>query len=124
MNVRVAFTGFDPSPKSTASVAFEARLTTEHSASSHGQPVLVRESDGAVFGTGDVIAYYLHRVEGADYTPEQEAWIGGLIIAAHVAGPGDRSHHYRFGATWKDEAQLREIEKQLAERGERFYRAG
>lgn len=34
------------------------KLTTEHPASSYGQPVLVRLADGEAFGPGDIVQAY------------------------------------------------------------------
>ena len=34
------------------------KLTTDHAASSYGQPVLVNRTTGAVFGPGDVVNLY------------------------------------------------------------------
>ena len=44
-------------------------LTTDHSASSYGQPVLVNRGSGEVYGKGDIVKPY----PSWDYTPARMA---------------------------------------------------
>jgi len=106
-------------------------LTTEHVASSYGQPVLVL--DGQAYGPGDeipapnsgtwagsglrtTIAHsYLHRDRTHTYTAEELAWVDEYIIRDHVERvPYGTS--WKFGASFKTASQLAEIERRIGKR--------
>lgn len=62
---------------------------------------------------------YLHRDPAESYTPEEEAWVSDLIIASGVdRAPDWYGRHFGFGATWKTDSQLAEIERS---RGARVF---
>lgn len=103
-------------------------LTTEHSASSYGQPVFVSD-DGNVYGPGDKFPRYncntgyLHKVYGAEYSEEDIQWVHDYIVRTHLKdcvrhgdGMEGRWMVWTFGATWKTAAQLTEIESRNGER--------
>ena len=99
----------------------DGHLTTEHSASSYGQPVFVAD-DGAVYGPGDLNGY-LHKVDGVEYTPEALQWVHDYIVRTHLKdcvrhgdGMDGRWLVWICGATWKTTAQLAEIERRNGER--------
>lgn len=106
-------------------------LTTDHAASSYGQPVLV--VDGRAYGPNDTVAVpdgfrsidrplwvgYLHRVPDRAYTAQELADVHRLIVDAHL----HRSSEYRqwvFGASLKTREQLDDIESRL---GTTLFRA-
>ena len=62
------------------SVLGEGMLTNEHSASSYGQPVFVRDLDGLAYGPGDS-GGFLSRALDAAYDAGEQAWLDGLLSA-------------------------------------------
>ena len=103
-------------------------LTTEHSASSYGQPVFVGD-DGTAYGPGDSYPRhgcntgYLHRVDGVEYSEEDVQWVHEYIVRTHLSdclrrthGPYPRRLVWEFGASWKTAAQLEEIERRNGKR--------
>ena len=87
-------------------------LTTEHTASSYGQPVLVAEDNGEVIGTEEQMpTSYIHlRRPRADYSQEQMEWLDDLIVRQFNL---PYEHRWHFGATCKTAEQLRRIESNL-----------
>ena len=98
----------------------DGHLTTEHSASSYGQPVFVAD-DGSVYGPGakfpryNCNAGYLHKVDGIEYSDDDVQWVHDYIVRTHV-NMGGRWLVWTFGATWKTAAQLADIERLNGER--------
>ncbi|MGD0309096.1 MAG: hypothetical protein ABSC02_07380 [Acidobacteriota bacterium] len=82
--------------KITLTPSFE--LTTEHAASSYGQPVLLNRNSGEPYGPGDIIKPYpswpfmtaqtaVQRMTfGKHFTPEQQEFV--RKFAGVLGGPG------------------------------------
>ena len=76
-------------------------LTTEHSASSYGQPVLIDKS-GNVYGPGEVPRGYLNGFyDRKDYTPDQIAWLDDLIVAQENNESQPNGNKWPFGRRLK-----------------------
>ena len=117
MNIRMNHTGIG-----------DGHLTTEHGASSYGQPVFVAD-DGAVYGPGDKFPRYncntgyLHKVDGIEYSADDVQWVHDYIVRTHLNdcvrhgnGIEGRWLVWTFGASWKTAEQLAEIERLNGER--------
>lgn len=95
----------------------EGYLTTEHPASSYGQPVFVAD-DGSVYGPGDKFPRhrcntgYLHRSD-IEYGEDDVQWVHDYIVWTHLKEYN--GVRWKFGSTWKTAAQLAEIERRNKE---------
>jgi hypothetical protein len=104
-------------------------LTTEHSASSYGQPVFVADS-GTAYAPGDKYPRYncntgyLHQVGDVEYTAEEIQWVHDYIVRTHLDGVrrhsdegiNSRNLVWMFGTSWVTAEQLAEIERRNGER--------
>ena len=94
----------------------EATLTTDHAASSYGQPVVV-DAVGRAYGPGDLLGYIHLRGVRSDYTAEQLAWLDDQIIQTTVAAERHpiSEAHWAYGASTKTHGQLVAIERILGQ---------